>query len=64
MSISAMTDYAFLSGICQAVLTPFSYRAQGPVTEEEKLDILAYERDMEEITAAEEWPPYDFALEL
>ncbi len=59
-----MSDYEFLSGICQAVLTPLAQRSFESITEEEKQDILAFERDMEESMATENWPPYDFALEL
>lgn len=59
-----MSDYEFLSSICQSILTPLAYRPFDPITEEEKQEILDYERDMEEIMAEEDWPPYDIALEL
>ena len=57
-----MSDFEFLTSVCESILTPV--RIFEPITEEEKLDILAFERDMEEIMAAENWPPYDIALEL
>ena len=57
-----MSDYEFLTGVCKSVLNPVSIFE--PITEGEKLDVLAFERDMEEIMAAENWPPYDIDLEL
>ncbi len=60
--MGTVSDYEFLTAVCKLILDPV--RAFEFVTEEEKQDILAFERDMEEIMAAEDWPPYDFALEL
>ena len=55
-----MTNLEFFTNICQSVLNPLPT----PITEQEKEDILSYERDMEEIMAEEDWPPYDIAMEL
>jgi hypothetical protein len=61
---TTMGNIEFLTGICQSVLNPLP----APITEQEKLDILAYERDMEEADFWGKWPPdeepYDIALEL
>ncbi len=59
-----MSDFEFMTGLCKAVLAPLAYRPFDPITEAEKQEILDYERDMEEIMAEEDWPPYDIALEL
>lgn len=46
-----MSDYEFLTGICKSVLDPV--RIFEPVTEEERLDTLAYQRNMYAIIAEE-----------
>ena len=57
-----MSDLEFLTGICQSILNPFS-----PTTDEEKEEVLAYERDMEYDAAMYPWPPEpepDWSMEL
>ena len=54
-----MNNIEFFTNICMSVLNPSL-----PMTEEEKLEVLQYEKEMEEMNAEEEWPPYDIALEL